>query len=382
MVIQEELFKTFPSRKIKAVDGMLVTAETWEEAHEYQRHYQRYATLLGQGAGILTGLEVMASDPPDNSVYLLPGIAVDQTGQIIVVPKATSYQLGRTAEGPLYLCLNYEESEAQPDPHQNVDYNEGPLFIRVSFSLTTRSVRPDRQGVELARIKRSSRNASIHAAKEAAHPGLDELDLRFRSKIGFQSKQVIKMAVCYLGQPEPDRAHLQGVNMLAQHCGPLANLQVCVDMNVPFGPELQGYDLLYLVGLNGFTLTAELVNGVRNFWQGQGTILIESCRPSAGPSPADPPLRDLVSRLNLSLAELPFDHSVLLKPFLFGSPPAGFESQESSRLLAAERLLFSTCDYGRLWQRQRRHGPASREEIRAALEWGANLLTYALERQP
>jgi hypothetical protein len=49
--------------------------------------------------------------------------------------------------------------------------------------------------------------------------------------------------------------------------------------------------------------------------------------------------------------------------------------------MVAERVIFSTCDYGRLWQRQRRNGPASREEIRAALEWGANLFAYALDNR-
>ena len=59
---------------------------------------------------------------------------------------------------------------------------------------------------------------------------------------------------------------------------------------------------------------------------------------------------------------------------MFGAPPQGFETEGSPHLLVGEGLILSTFDYGCLWQAQRRGRPASREEIRSAMEWGENLI--------
>jgi hypothetical protein len=44
-------------------------------------------------------------------------------------------------------------------------------------------------------------------------------------------------------------------------------------------------------------------------------------------------------------------------------------------------VILSARDYGCLWQGARRGGPASREEIRAALEWGSNVVAFAVKRR-
>ena len=71
------------------------------------------------------------------------------------------------------------------------------------------------------------------------------------------------------------------------------------------------------------------------------------------------------------------NENLLTDPFLFAAPPAG-ANPLGGKLRFAEGLLFSTCDYGNLWQRGQNK---PREVIRAATEWGANLITYALTRQ-
>lgn len=78
---------------------------------------------------------------------------------------------------------------------------------------------------------------------------------------------------------------------------------------------------------------------------------------------------------------------MLEDPYLFAALPAGFETGEAGALslggLADNpgSVVMSTFDYGCLWQGERRGGPATREEIRAALEWGTNLVAYALQRR-
>jgi hypothetical protein len=51
-------------------------------------------------------------------------------------------------------------------------------------------------------------------------------------------------------------------------------------------------------------------------------------------------------------------------------------------LKAGGGVIFSTADYGCLWQGDRRSGAAGREAIRAAHEFGANILAYAEARRP
>ncbi|MEE8392266.1 MAG: hypothetical protein V3S14_15930, partial [Anaerolineae bacterium] len=65
---KDERIKVFPAKRIKPVDGMAVTAQVWEEAHNYHQQQQRFHTMFYHGAGIVTGLEVIASDPADTSV--------------------------------------------------------------------------------------------------------------------------------------------------------------------------------------------------------------------------------------------------------------------------------------------------------------------------
>jgi len=49
-------------------------------------------------------------------------------------------------------------------------------------------------------------------------------------------------------------------------------------------------------------------------------------------------------------------------------------------VVISDAVIFSTHDYGCLWQGERRGGSASREEIRSAMEWGSNVVAYALAR--
>ena len=90
----EEFLKDFQNARIKPIDGMAVTADVWEKSHDYHRAQQSMHNLFGHGAGIASGLEVLASDPPDNSIYILPGVAFDRAGQMIVLQEPVAYDLG------------------------------------------------------------------------------------------------------------------------------------------------------------------------------------------------------------------------------------------------------------------------------------------------
>lgn len=373
-MIKEEILQRFPTKRVKAVDGMAVTAEVWEETHDYHRRQNYFHTLLNHGIGIVTGLEVIASDPADTSLYVQPGIAIDSHGRTIVVPQGISYDLA-ASDGPLHLILTYGEST--PRTGSGYNGNEEILYVHTEFGLEARSTLPTRPHVEIARIHRESRSAPIHNAANPEHPVINEIDLRFRRQLGIKVSEVMMIAVSYLGGKE--KKHGQGATYLARTLRSLSEQRVWVDEAVDLtAPDLGRYGLLYLVAEKGFDLNKAEQEALRVYLQEGGTILAEPCRQHGSSAPARD-FKALFDTLGVELEPLKAPHPLLSEPYLFALPPAGYESKDGE-LLVGEGVLFSTFDYGCLWQAEQREGPPAREQIRAAMEWGQNLLTYARAR--
>lgn len=368
---REEALQQFPLKKIKANNGMAVTAEVWEEAHEYHTHQQRLHALFSHGPGIISGLDVIASDPPDTSVYILPGIAVDTTGQVIVLPQPVSYDIGDEMEGLLYVLLSYGES--RPRPGDGTGQADGVMYVHTEFSIFARTTLPGTPAVELARIQRDSREAAFHDAENPSKPAVDEIDLRFRQEVGAPREATV--AVCYLG--EGDKQHGLGADYLARALNYSGRYRVLINDDAPVAPGVEKNTLIYLVGAGKFELSRGQINGLTNYVQkGHGTLLIE-----AGNAEAAATFKNFLSTSGFELEALASGHRLLTEPFLFGAAPEGYETQGKPQVLVGEGVIFSTCEYGRLWQGERRSGPTSREEIRSAMEWGGNIISYALERQ-
>jgi hypothetical protein len=154
---------------------------------------------------------------------------------------------------------------------------------------------------------------------------------------------------------------------------------VWVDRGIPLGNGLERYDLLYLVGRDAFQLNSEEMNTLYQYWQQGGVIFYEGCRRNQeGVDPAaDARFFDLLSSFGVQLRPVELGHELLRAPYLFGTAPDGFETRGAPALRAGERIVVSTYDYGCIWRGERRGRPAARSEIRNAMEWGANLVTWA-----
>lgn len=368
----EELLKDYPTKRIKPADGMAVTADVWEEAHEFHRRTHGFHALFTHGAGILTGLEVIASDPPDTSVYILPGVAIDQAGQTIVLAQPVSYDIGHDMDGLFYIILSYGES--RPKTENGKQQEGAPLYVHGEFSISAQSVLPDEPGIELARIRRSSREAVLLNSQNPLVPGPDEIDLRFRRQVG--APHEVNVAVSYLGEVT-DMKHGRGATYLAQTMNHLGHYRVSVEDNVAIGPGIVTNTLVYLVGQGNFELSAGVMNGLRNYvHRGNGTLLIESLD-----TEAEAVFLNFLRSKSMLPEPLPDGHRLLTQPYLFVAPPAGYETQGNPRIEISEGVIFSTYNYGLLWQGERRGRSASREEIRSATEWGENMITYAVNRR-
>ena len=192
------------------------------------------------------------------------------------------------------------------------------------------------------------------------------------------------LAVCYLGEPRPEeRGH--GAGWLEQALNKAGGgPRLVVDDHVPFEAGLLGeYTLVYLVGVGGTAIMREQMNALYAYIRGGGTVLMESCRRglNGGAAPADAAFIDLAASFGITLAEPQSGAALLVDSIHFALPPFGFESEGQPVFLAGDGLLFSSHDYGCLWQGQRRGRPATREEIRTVEEWGQNLLSYAQRRR-
>jgi hypothetical protein len=380
------LFQTFPGKRLKPVDGMAVTAAVWDEAHNYHREQQRFHTMLNHGPGILTGLEVIASDPSDSSIYIRPGIAIAPGGQMVLITEPLRYDLGRTSEGLLHVLLDYGESRPRADTTRNSD--TGLQYVYDQFGLEASSALPDEPFVELARIRRQNREASIRDAADRWQPGPNEIDLRFRRRIGAEPQLEIALGVAKLGDIGDLRPG-RGLQFLARFLRGLKTLvegeggcQAWADDQLSLDERLQPYTLVYLVAQTNFQLNQSEMTALYNYVQAGGTLLIESCRRSGDDlSPADEAVTRLLKSLGFQMTDLGADQNLLTEPFLFAAPPDGFETSGSRQFLVGDGVMYSTYDYGRLWQGQRRNQPPGREAIRAGLEWGSNLVHAALLRR-
>ncbi|MCC6456780.1 MAG: DUF4159 domain-containing protein [Caldilineaceae bacterium] len=374
-----EVLGLFPSKRIRAVDGMAVTADVWEEAHDYHRQLNRLHTLLHHGAGIVTGLEVIASDPADSSVYLLPGLAVDSIGQTIVVPEPRAYDLGN-AEGRLYLIVSYNESRPQSGGSRVQE--DAPLYVQAQYSLEAVTDLPPTPHVELARVWRRDQTAPITVAKDASQPRGNEIDLRFRRVIGRQSQPAALVGVVSLRGTDGVR-HGEGMSNLAASIRLSGAGEVWVDRGVPLLGDLARYDLIYLIGRDQIQLTNEEMTALYTYWQAGGVIFFESCRrdQAQGDPPADAIFVNLVNAFGVQMTPLESGHALFRAPFLFAQPPLGFETQGSPQVRVADGLIMSTADYGCLWRGERRGRPGQRGEIRDAQEWGANLVLWAIAQR-
>jgi hypothetical protein len=373
---QKEMLQAYPSKRVFPVDGMAVTADVWQEAHAYHRRQQQFHAATAHGPGIITGLEVIGSDPADSSLYIRPGLALDTHGQTVVLPEPMAYDLGE-ARGTLYLLLTHSESHPRPES----DQEDGPHHIYVQFGIEAVSDLPETAHVELARIRRQGRDAPIVDAKDRYLPGPNEIDLRFRRQVGAQVQPPVVLGVSYTGGTE-GRRHGQGVGLLARSLR-TSGQPAWFDDGVPLGDNLSQYAIVCLVGDETFQLSRDEMNALYAYLQGGGILLVESCRHTAtgAEPPADASFFDLFASMGVETEELSSDHPLLQGPYLFSVPPPGFETEGTPQVLAGDGVIFSTCDYGCLWGGERRSGPATRDEIRTAMEWGSNIVAYALGRQ-
>lgn len=369
------ILRDYPLRRVMPYDGMAVTAEVWEDALAHSRQLLQYHALLQHGYGIVAGLEVVASDPSDSTVYIRPGVAVSPTGALIVINEPVLYDV-RDNEGHLHLLLKYAESEPAYDRSTNSGSGDR-LWVNSGFDLDVVTELPAGPCITLARIRRSSKTHPIFNAGNAIHPNDDEIDLRGRREIGPAVPVLAGIGVYHFGKQTCDDVAL-GLDALARSAK-RAGINVWVDDNIALGQPLNQYTMIYAAGHGEFQMTAEEMTALYQFVQNGGMLITESCRREPNPAAGDGVFRDMFESMGMPLSEVRAGHSLLSEPHLFAAAPAGFDA-DTPALMAGEGIVLSMADYAGAWQGLRKNGAADREFIRAAHEFGENLIRSAVAR--
>ncbi|NMB86869.1 MAG: DUF4159 domain-containing protein [Chloroflexi bacterium] len=366
-------FDLYPRKRILPYDGMSITAGVWDEAHRYHVQLHNAHQYFVHGTGIVSGLEVVASDPPDSIVYVLPGVALDDSGKMIVLSEPVAYDLGKKIDGKLYLLLLHREVKAPAPEGQE---SNAPTYMQDEFVIVARPDQVDAPHVELARLNRLPVDAPVTDAADPAAPGANALDLRFRRYVCPPQPEQVLAGVSYLGDVPEQNYHL-GLNRLVRPLAAVSPFQLIVENHTPLDQGLFDYGLVYLVATRAARLDKGQAEILRSYVENGGKVLLEFCeRVENEGTPAE-----LLGPAGISLRPAGAAHAVFQSPHLFYAPPQGGVAQERATVWYDEAGVLATNGvYGSLWSGGMQHLAVSRGVIRDAIEWGVNLLNYLLSQ--
>lgn len=363
-----------PKRRLHPTDGLAVTAKVWATAHGYHRRRLHAHQALAHAPGILTGLDVIASDPPDSTVYLLPGIALAPGGEFITVEAPVAYDLG-TAEGALTLWLFFAEGQ----PQRESDPEAGDVaYVPAQFGVEAQPTHLSVEGVELARVRRTAGDAPLADTADPTYPSPNEIDLRFRRELQPPAAPAW-LAVSRWGERETPSLQERGAQALGEALRHGGRTPLWVDVDVSVDGAFGDYTLLYLI-VGTAEVETEALNALYDYLQNDGTVLLE-----VGTADEDGAVEaavfDMLGSLGIALEPVPDDPPLLTTPHLFTvTPGAQPADPEHPALLTGGGVVFSRAQMGATWRGRRDGAALARAEIRAAHEWGENLIRYALTR--
>ena len=404
----------FQLKRVNPFQGLIIDADTWQDAHNYHRNQQRLHVLAFHKTGIVSGLEVSANNPADTSVVITPGIAVDPEGNIIIVPQSQRYRLQTQNKGPVYLIIQFRE--IPEGPFQPPEGGQ-PTRILEAYRIQERDHLPSEPFVELARINFDPSQGPIKNSLNPSNPAVNEINLSFRQSA---VKAVAESPVAQphvvtpppppappappsaqpVAQPAPEKPvdpletvvigylslgdagrnlHLTGLNNLVRSVNRERIFKTEIKSIDLKGP-LAGYNLLYITGSGHFELTAEQQTVLANYLKSGGLIFGDGCAHTPGMSDSREAkefglsFNRCAGLLNCKLGIVQRNHPVLSADHIFAETPPGCEP---GMLLEGGNMIYSGSDYGCAWNGGPPDQPLSREIIRSAFEIGSNILTYS-----
>lgn len=368
-----------PITGVQPYDELPITAQIWSEAHGHHHQHRVLHALAAHRPGILYGLHVSVDPGNSNTLVLSPGVAVDTVGRTIIVSRPMRFQL--TLPDEVYVILQYDEGE---DPEAQVQIGGGVVSWKlVEYRKAYCSTRlPAEPHLEVARIKRT---APDHGARNAANPfdpGADEVNLLYRLH-AFPHCAVSGGVgeISYVPSTgddwKPNRPGLCHLLRSAASQGFALSFRGAPDTGLP--PSDDDPILMYMSGKEGYVSFAPSEIGwLRNYLSAGGFLMAEA---AGGSAQFRTSFQATAASLGANLRPLGPRHPLLSAFHVFAEAPVGAGTGE---ILIDDSVgvLFSTVDYGAAWQGALgRKDANSREVIRAAHEFGMNVIAYAAARR-
>lgn len=227
-----------PFQRLQVNDGLLLTAQLWQQAHHYHRQRQNIHYQSLNQPGIVWGLGVCLIPPPmemaeqyrdQRWIEIQPGIAIDTFGNPIVVPQPIAFRLASPlpARGSvtIYLTVRYVD----PDDLQG---QRDRRFVQESFRIDETTVPPAVGEIELCRVRLQADQAlQLVVSEDVLDPGINQLDLRYR-----QQAQARPLTTVRVGQLAIAGGQQTAVDHQAQT---VANLSYLLQSLVALYPVMQ-----------------------------------------------------------------------------------------------------------------------------------------------
>lgn len=424
-----------PFARLKAADGLLITADHWQRTQNYHRSRQNFYYQALHQAGIVSGLGVTVTPAPeavearyrnDRWIQVQPGIAIDAQGNPIIVTEPYAFQVQSVfTEGDpktVYIVLNYVDPDELRHP-------SGRDWVEETFRIVEKTTL-DILDVELCRIHLKLKEMALTIAADVFFPEANSLDLTHRQSLSHRPEGIVSIAhIVDPAAPIPN--HRQGLTHLLKAVNvlypPLAGETTLLEvpLDIHSNEDLTNPDLLYLPYDKLPALSGGLRSVLHDYVEDGGVLLIvdeDNSRRSElakirqellealadaenDPSLAaeknslkaeiaayDAELSQIVqtvqqsvvtfaNQLNIPLAgsgEIAAEHPLRTTPFLFSRWPE--TETEPIELFGWGGIVLMLGNLPQAWgpdAAQRR----SRETIRTAHELGINLLYYAWRRR-
>ena len=123
----------FPIVRNRYFYGKLLTVRDFEVEQRYLQQKTQLLSRLSQGAGVVCGLGVSASD--DTTLLIESGMALDYQGRMLVVEEPLLRKLQMIdgqedlqGQETAYLCLRYDETDVEPVNAVGADTGESRQF--------------------------------------------------------------------------------------------------------------------------------------------------------------------------------------------------------------------------------------------------------------
>ncbi|WP_319423489.1 DUF4159 domain-containing protein [Pleurocapsa sp. FMAR1] len=375
-----------PMQRQQVRDGLLLTAERWQRAHDYQRkrqnlHYQSInqpGIVCGLGVWVIPAPEDVAAQYRDNRwVQIQPGIAIDLEGNPIIVPHQINFriatELKESEPVTVYLVAQYRDPDhlgASPDQE----------VVQETFRIDERSRPPERSEVELCRVLlRSSQQELLCTPADVFFPGYGDLDLRYRRQAQARPQGLVQIAEINSDDEDCSQNFFNLTYLLraVEDIYPSLKGAETVD-RVTWDEDLHLYELLYLTGQQDLSLNNHQFSKLSSYLKSGGTLLVDAPVKSTELIQSVQAIAQKLQTPLKSLQEARRDHPLRIKPFLFSALPIidGIKIQ----LLFGGGIILAIGNIGGSWgldeQLQR-----SRTEIRTAQELGINILHFAWKRK-